>query len=166
MDIPLIIAIAEVIGTVAVVVSLIYVGAQVRQNTRSTKLATGQNLSRDMRDVLMSLYADSEFSKAYLDAQKDVEHLTGAERFRLYVFTQCYLRTMENAFYQHRNGVVDEYVWESHVANMRFTRNTAITSAFWRDRQHVFATEFRDFFNSLPADDPGAAVAPYSDSSS
>ena len=166
MDIPLIVAIAEVIGTVAVVVSLIYVGVQVRQNTRTTKLATGQNLSRDMRDAIEPLYADSEFSKAYLNAQKDVEHLTGAERFRCYVFTQCYLRAMENAFYQYQNGVVDEYVWQAYLANMKFSKNTAITSAFWRDRQHVFATEFRDFFDSLSADDPGVSVAPYSDSSS
>ena len=164
MDIPLIVSIAEIVGTVAVVLSLVYVGAQVRQNTRATRLATAQNLSRDMREQLLPLYDDSEFSKLYFDGMKDVESLTGEERFRLNVYTMSYLRAMENTYYQYQNGAVDEYVWESFVANMKFTKNIPSTTAFWRDRQHIFAEEFRNFFDELQATDPAIAVAPYSNS--
>jgi len=164
MDIALIVAIAEVIGTVGVVVSLVYVGVQVRQNTRATKLATGQNLSRDLREVLAPIYSDSEFSKIYLEGMKDVECLTGAERYRVYAYTMTNLRAMENAYYQYQNGVVDDYVWESFVAFMKFVKNVSSTTAFWRDRQHVFSKEFRDFFDELPAADPAITVAPYASS--
>ena len=164
MDLSLIVAIAEIIGTVAVVVSLIYVGVQVRQNTRSTKLATGQNLSHDLRETLAPIYSDSEFSKIYLDGMKDIESLSGPERYRVYAYTQSALRAFENVYYHYRNGAVDAYVWEAFVAYMKFIKGVDSAEAFWRDRQHIFSKDFQDFYNDLSAADPRIASAPYSES--
>jgi hypothetical protein len=161
MDWDVIRASAEVFGTIAVVVSLIYVAIQIRQNTRATKLATAQNLSQDFRGVLSPLYSDSEVSRIYLDAMADVEALDGHERFRAYVFTQGYLRTLENAYYQYANGAVDEYVWEGLRSNLQFSKGTSVHKAFWADRQHIFSQQFRSFYESLDEGDPNAPVAPY-----
>ena len=163
MDLARIVALAEILGTIAVVVSLIYVAIQIRQNTHTTKLATGQNLSRDYREAIAPLYSDPHLAKIYLSGMNGIQSLTNEDRFRAYVFTQCYYRTLENAYYQYQNGAVDDYVWEAFISNMQFSKDTAIQKAFWRDRQHIFSEEFRAFYNDLPAADPQIAVAPYTD---
>ena len=164
MDLAFIVAIAEIVGTVAVVVSLVYVGVQVSQNTRSTNLATGQNLSHDLRETLAPIYSDSEFAELYLKGMKDVESLTGLERYRVYAYTQSTLRAFENVYYHYRNEAVDAYVWDAFVAYMKFIKGVDCAKAFWRDRQHIFSKDFRDFYNDLSAADPTIASAPYSES--
>ena len=164
MELSLIVNIAEIIGTVAVVVSLVYVGIQVRQNTRSTKLATGQNLSHDLRETLAPIYSDSEFARIHLAGMKDVGSLTGVERYRVYTYIQSTFRAFENVYYHYRNGAVDAYVWDAFVAYMKFSKGVGSVEAFWQDRQHIFSKDFRDFFNELSAADPSIASAPYLDS--
>lgn len=44
---------------------------------------------------------------------------------------------------------------------MRFSKDIPTVKSFWRDRQHIFSEDFKDFWNSLPTDDPNIAVAPY-----
>lgn len=161
MDLASVVALAEILGTIAVVVSLVYVAIQIRQSTRATKLATGQNLSQDYREAIAPLHGDSELARIYLHAMQDVESLTGEDRFRAYVFTQCLLRTIENAYYQYRNGAVDEYVWEAFVSNLKFLKDTSISRAFWQDRQHIFSEEFREFYNEVRGADPRVTFAPY-----
>ena len=152
---------AEILGTTLVVVSLIYVAIQIRQNTHATRLGAAQNVTRDLRGVTADIHRDSEFAKLYLQGMKNVSALTDDEKFRLYVFILDYLRAFENAYYQHRQGAIDQYVWDALTANLKHTKETSSHKAFWADRSQMFSGEFRDYYDSISAPDAEVAVAPY-----
>lgn len=155
--------VSEAVGAIAVVISLIYVAAQIQQNTKATQLTTAQNVTQDLREVLSYLHADEEFARIFLQAQADVGSLTPVEKFRVYVFLADSLRAHENIYYQYKNGAVEEYVWTSTVAQLRLSAGTSSHTAFWSDRKHIFSQEFQSFYDSLVAGDPNLAIEPYGD---
>ena len=163
MDVSRLADLAEIFGSIAVVVSLIYVAIQIRQNTNVTRLTTAQNLSRDIRQALAYIHADDEFAKIYLTGQENIDDLNTHERFRFYVYLAGYLRAIENAFYQLKKGAVDPYMWEAVRSNLMLSKGTSGFLAFWRDRQQIFSAEFQAFYNDLPAFDPEKASDPYVD---
>ncbi len=110
-------AIAEVFGTLAVVVSLIFVGISIRQNTVVVQ-ANQQNLLYELTD---SWFSDQVSNPELFEIESraaDPESLTYVER-RLFT-TQTFraMNVWENAYFKHKNGLLtdDQYqVW--HNAN-------------------------------------------------
>ena len=83
MDLSKLANLAEIFGTAAIVISLIYVAIQIRQNTRAMKLAAAQNVSQDLHVGLSFIIGDTEFARIHLDAMTDIDSLTpGDARFR------------------------------------------------------------------------------------
>ena len=60
MDLENIAHIAEIASSIAVIVSLIYVGAQVRQNTRALKATTYNAVTANSVAILAPMYANAE----------------------------------------------------------------------------------------------------------
>ena len=60
--------ISQLIGTLAVIISLVYVAKQIRQNTNTIKLNSAQNLSHELRESLALLASDAELSNTLSQA--------------------------------------------------------------------------------------------------
>ncbi len=165
MDISYIANLAEIFGTAAIVISLIYVAIQIRQGNQAMRMTAAQNVSRDIQNSISHIASDTEFAGIHLNGMKDLDSLSPAERHRFYAYVYHYLQTMENAFYQNEAGALDEYVWNSLTANIILTARTSGYSQFWRDRRQFFGQDFQDFYNGLSASDGAVATAPYKEPS-
>ncbi len=152
MDISYLANLAEIFGTAAIVVSLIYVAVQIRQNTRATRLSTAQNVFHDLRESTAMIANDAEMAQLHLKGMVDDESLSPVERYRFYTYLNNAFRVYENAFYQNQEGALDAYVWEGVVANMLLGKDTSGYQAFWRDRKQIFSEKFQNFIDKeLPA---------------
>jgi regulatory protein YycI of two-component signal transduction system YycFG len=80
-SIELIYYIAEIVSVIAVVISLIYVGKQVRQNTQAVKNNTLQNISENQISVHGLLAAHGELAEVVFRAATG----TGSDEFRDFV---------------------------------------------------------------------------------
>ena len=106
--------VAQIISGVAVTASLIYVGIQVRQNTRSTKLAAVQALQTAMLQVEELIIRDAGFAEILKHGlTASAKELPDTDRIRLHVFYRNALRTYQGAHYQYRQSALDRSVWES-----------------------------------------------------
>jgi heme/copper-type cytochrome/quinol oxidase subunit 1 len=111
-------AIGELIGAVAVVVTLIYLAAQIRHNTKTTKAATRQAISDSAITPAQNFFTDSEFRKALN------ENINGKElnpdQF-LYLQAYCYtnFRVWENIHYQYRAGMLSDEELASFRKNLK-----------------------------------------------
>ena len=161
MDLSYYANLAEIIGTTAIVVSLIYVAVQIRQNTRATRLTTAQNISHELRAVTVLLATQPETAEMHLKGVANVGSLTPTEKHRFYILLSALYRVYENAYYQNREGALDPYVWEGIIGQLLLSRNSSGYQTFWRDRKQLFSKKFQDFLeNELPVPeiDP---LAPY-----
>lgn len=121
----------EAIAGFGVIASLVYVAAQIRQNTRSVRAATYQSLVGTSINLLQSIYTHEDvarlFSKmrsgAGLSELEPIE-LAKAEPALLAAF-----RSFDNVLYQQRVGMLDPGLWLGYRAVMHsFVRIPA-----WRE---------------------------------
>lgn len=140
--------IGELVSTIAVITSLIYVALQIRQNTHTIKLNSAQNLSHELRESLALLVADAELSNIHLRAMQDIDGLDPGDKFRFYMFLNNVFRVYENAHYQNTQGTVDKSVWNGMLGNMNATKLMSGYKAFWNDRKNIFSKEFQEFYDS------------------
>ena len=147
MDLTYYANLAEILGTSAIIVSLIYVTVQLRQHTRVTKLSTAQNVSRDLRDSLAVLANDMNMASIHLKAVTDVASLAPVEKHRFYIYVANLFKVYENAYYQNLQGALDSYVWDGIIGTILIAKETSGYELFWAERKHIFSKAFQDFYS-------------------
>lgn len=141
-------AIAELIGALGVIASLIFVGLQVRQNTRSLRAATYDSLVGSNGEWLKALIGDPTLASSFEEAVADWSRVSESERPRvMYLLTQLF-RQWENTFFQHRQGTLDPGLWRtwSHIIVSYFHQPGL--QEWWKLRRHAYSAEFAEFLES------------------
>lgn len=111
--------ITQIAAGVATTVSLIYVGIQIRQNTRTAKLAAIQSVQTAMGRLEELIIQDASFAEILKHGlSRPLSELPDADRIRLSVFYRHALRTNQIAHYQYRMGALDESVWEPQARQL------------------------------------------------
>jgi hypothetical protein len=129
-------AIAQIIASIAVIVSLIYVGIQIRQNTRTTRLAAVQAVQEAIGRTEELIIGNAEFAEILRSGlNASTADLPDTHRIRLNIFYRNALRAYQAAHYQHRQGALDDSVWEPQAM--------ALAAIFQADRglREHFAVE-------------------------
>ena len=104
-------ALAETIGIASVVLSLIFVGYEIRQNTQATSAQAILEITALMGDQ-MNFYAQDP---AYVDIQiaaedsiEGLENLSRSERYRFWSATYSKWNVFEAAHVFHRKGLIED----------------------------------------------------------
>jgi hypothetical protein len=119
VNIELVAQIAEIVAAVGVVISLFYVGVQIRHSTRATKLAAVQAVEEAIARSEQMIVQDPGFAdlvRRGLTATGG--ELPDADRLRLNVFYRHHMRAYQSAFYQFRQSALDSAVWAGHAKTM------------------------------------------------
>ena len=108
MDIMELGAIGELVGGVAVVASLIFVGVQVRQNTKTLRQAGRRQASLQNQK---STHAFAEYAELTADGFDRLDEMSVADRWRFDLVWTIYLQGMEQTVADEREGLqTPEYV--------------------------------------------------------
>jgi hypothetical protein len=99
-------AIGEFLGSIGVIATLIYVGVQVRQNTRAVRSSTMQSVSQVTSDVFKNNCEDLERTEQFAELASKPSHSV-AERLFYIGFAMQAFRAQENAYYQRQLGAID-----------------------------------------------------------
>lgn len=112
-------AVAEIIGAIAVVVTLIYLAVQIKHSKESldanTKAIRGQAISditRNVHDQMQMLLQGHDVAAAYLRSATE-ETLDQMDSFLLDSVLSAVFVARQNEFFQWRQGLLDEDVFRS-----------------------------------------------------
>ena len=138
-------SISDLIAAIAVIVSLLYVGFQVKQ---SNILAQGQT-RRDMMDLgqreIHTLLDDPTIWDLMIK-----DKLTHEERVKLQVWLVAAMRLREFEWSQNRFGIVDDDTYAAHKEIITLQLGTARTRAWWKTRgRTAFNAVFVEFVDEL-----------------
>jgi hypothetical protein len=145
-------AVGELVGALAVVVSLLYVARQIRQSTAATKAASFQSMTETMVHINTSVLLDAPTYDLMIRALAS-ESLTEVERARYLVFFWDVLRMLESAHYQVELGVLDESKLLSIAGNMQSHLKCQVGAEAWSVLQTRYPPEFRSVVSDLAARD-------------
>jgi len=150
--------VGELVGVVAVVVTLIYVALQVRQNTHATMLSTAHDCLEQVREGLVIIAQDADLAEIYLRGLSGSSSLSPSDRLRFNIFLHYQYRAYENAHFQTVHGVVDPSIWNGLTHYMSFTKGTPGHIEFWNNRKQIFNPSFQRFFEDEVAISPSELV--------
>jgi len=140
--------IAEIVGGIAIVASLLFVGLQISQSNKLIE-ASAMNASNERTDNTSRMGIEYGISEIILKIRND-EALSLSERARLTVFVETLLRHFETTYFQYSLGLINEELWQSESRGLeRFVDSPVFHTAFpdWKDTDRTF--QFGDSFVQL-----------------
>jgi hypothetical protein len=135
---------AQLIASIGVIVSLFYLAAQIRQNTRSSRAIVVDSLARSMHDLAFEM-AQNEQLLMTATMLKDWNTATELERARYASFMLGYFKLFENAWFQMRQGTLERDQWEGYDAFLRSVWVQPTVKTWWTMRRTFFAPGFRQY---------------------
>ena len=124
-------ALGEFVGAIGVILTLVYLAIQIRQNTRGIRASTVQAIQSAMNDAHSSVRNDLDSARVFrigLAAQDlTVDELVQFRMLMYSVFAQ-----FESIFFQKQQGTLDQEIFERHCQAMDFYLSTPGGRAWWR----------------------------------
>ena len=132
------------------IVSLIYIGLEVNQNTAAVRASTHQSMIDYGREQSEILLTNETVADLVEKGERHPEALTARERSQFYEFTSWRLATWESVFMNHEYGLVDEEVWRGWDGYYRLlTLDKPGYTEFWRDNRTAYYAPFMDYIDSF-----------------
>ena len=143
----------EFIGAIAIVITLVYLAIQVRQNTRMMRASIRQARS----DSAVHLYSVGATSVIAEIREKELrgEALTEVEEERMFLWNICIWRQQQTTFFQARDGLLDVQTGDEQSIIVRTLMRSPSTRRFWADPMRALDSRFvawvDDAVRNLPA---------------
>ena len=122
--------VAEIVAGVGVILSLVFVGLEINQNTASVRAQTRQQLS-DANSAFLVALATTDLGELWGRFARG-EQLTDPEKDRLGPGLVAGVRGLENVYLQYQEGVIDESALSSYGWKGSLMYESESFAAWWR----------------------------------
>ncbi len=142
-------AIGEIIGAAAVVVTLVYLAAQMKTNTAAVNRSASQAAVLGRAESAKFIAGDSEVSSIFWQGAKDPDSLSQEDWQRFFFIVSAALRPVEMAYLDFKEGLMSEDVWSGQKASLE---HWFVTPGFqrWLDEYgHSFNKDFREYVEEI-----------------
>ena len=154
--------VAEIVGGLAVIIGLVFVGMELRQNTLMQRVTATQALSVDYANAVDAVGRDEETACIYVRGINSLDNLNGIERYRFFVLWFHLLRAGEQLHFYSLEGMVDERVWRGYERQMSSIFRYPGFQQYWQSRKHWYSDEFQAFVENGIADSGAPVQEPFS----
>ncbi len=153
--------VAEIVGALAVVVSVVYLAAQIADNTKSLQNEGHYNALQLAQRPLELLIADQELAAIVTAGYQDPAALSPDEWQRFAMHQVMAFNAWEFLYYAHQAGTIPPNLWtgaDAYYGNLLGTH--AGLAQFWAEYAHIFDDPFRSYVASqfATAPDPLASA--------
>ena len=139
-------AIAQIVAAIGVIASLFYLGAQIKQNTRSQRAVVVDALTRGIAEILS--VQTPEVLRSLMRVVENFEEATEEDRLRALPQVFALFKLFENAWFQQRQGTLDREQWQGWDAYIRTYYHRPGVKSWWSKRRATFAAGFRNYLES------------------
>jgi hypothetical protein len=139
-------AIGQLVGALAVVISLIYLTREVRSNARATRHASMRSMSDALTRWVQQLSEHPHLRELYYRGIHDFESLEGADLVGFSALMVALFRAYEDMYHLKLEGI-DVHVWRGLEVSFRDVNGYPGVQAWWRSRSHWFTEEFAKHIN-------------------
>jgi len=145
-------AVAEIVSSMAILGTLVYLAVQTAQNTAAVQASTRQAMLAEDRELIALRL---EYGVNLL-MTREVGSLSDDERDRLSSWLVVFIRNRENQWLQLQSGGIDEETWRTYSGAIAPILSYEITRPWWTERSSrgEFDPGFRNYVNGLLSETP------------
>jgi len=136
-------ALAELLGAGGVIISLLYLAAQVRQSSRESRVAAGETAIRAFREILMPINTNAELVSLYSRMFLDPDTFDGPDGPQAFHVMFQVMKAAESIHFHHINGMLDDGTWKGWSRTLVHYINTPGFQHYWGVRQDVYSPAFQ-----------------------
>ena len=142
-------SVAEIVGAVAVVISLLYVGAQVRDSARAVRSAAVNDANSSIQAWYLNVSNNRRLSQIWLDGLLSSEPLETYDEQQFQMAAQAAFLGFQNSYLLAREGTLDEDVLRSITDALLPTKDLPGMQRYWRQRRGYFYADFADYIDAI-----------------
>jgi len=133
---------AEFISAIAVLVTLIYLAVEIRQNTKAVRGGTLAGNTEIWTNLLLQM-AESENLATYVSGSTGDADIKPKEFTQFLFYCRVLFVSFENQFYQHSNGTLDAEIYAGYERSLS-DELLAFRGfrMYWKLHRHVFSPAF------------------------
>ena len=133
--------VGSLVAAVAVVASLLFVGSQVRANTKMMRLAARQTLLESLQRNTLAAVENTDLAETLVAASRD-ETITPVQRVQLYQFLRSYTQSEQTYTYLRDHDLITAQEREGQLSVLRKTVSLPYYPEFWRRFSDEYEPEF------------------------
>ena len=151
--------IGQTIAAVAIVISLIYVGRQVKQNTEATQIGASQAFVQMFNTITNNI--GSTASDIWLRGVRDFDGLNEHEKVRFSTSAAQLVRVFESAYYQWRRGALDNDIWSGFSRAQLDILNEPGMKQWWSIRKRWHGDQFQTWIDGCLESEAAEPMYPF-----
>ncbi len=138
-------AIAEAIGAAAVVMSLVYLAYQIRQNTKAMRIAEYDSRAKTFREIVMDIGKNADSARIFIEGGKDLGALTEVENVQFVTMMNSAFTAFENFHYKESLGIVDDQMSESWRNALHAYLAMPGVHEYWSYQESMYTRRFQSY---------------------
>jgi len=142
-------SIAEIIGAFAVVISLIYVGVQVRDSASAVRSAAANDANVAMQSWYLQIGSDQQTSNLWWRAITSEEALSDEEEFQFIMMTHAAFLGFQNSYLLAEEGTIDPELREAITSAILGVKHLPGMIRYWRQRKSYLHADFAVYVDEL-----------------
>ncbi len=142
-------SIASLVSAVALVVSVIYVSIQIRNNTRAVRATAFQQVVDSFAGISLEIAKDRNLVDLYLRGSQDFASLSDVERTQYSLMLLSFLRRAENVFFQTEIHLLQSDHWSGIRDSIKAIVDPPGARECWSVINCHLNPEFRAFIGTL-----------------
>jgi len=138
-------AIAEATAALGVVLSLVYVGRQIRQNSKIVVANAAKDVADTSREWFTYIIQDPALGKIFYEGAEDPNSLSEEDFLRFTTLMFTYFKHLESIHYQFEIGLLPEKLWKGWDHQTRRYIESPGIQMYWDLRKNSFSDSFQKY---------------------
>src|SRR5437762_13204709 len=135
-------AISQLIGSIAVVFSVLYLAIQVHRSTRVAKVAAQDAAAAAVRDVTNTFMENADMARIWRTGLENLDSLSAEDQARFFHAAHQFLKALETIHYHYANDLMDEQLWLGWQELLRHYIASSGMAHYWNFRSAILSARF------------------------
>ena len=141
--------ITEIIGGIAIIISLLFVGLQFKESAKATRSATAAATVSEATTWYSNIGNSEHGSYVFWNFMATPDSLSQEERFQAVMNIHGAMLMLQNSYYLAQEGTLDQEIHKSLIEIINGIKNSPGFKVFWKARKSIFLKDFQDYIESI-----------------
>ena len=143
---------SQIVAVVGIFASLIFVGLQVRQNTKAIRATSHHAITDSFNAINNLILSDPKVARIMRLTMAGSEEMDEDERVSANYMLLANMRIFETLYYQYKNGTLDKKLFDAELKTLKWVVTLPGFLAWWPVNPISLSDEFRAFIDGLIRD--------------
>ena len=143
---------SQIVAVVGIFASLIFVGLQVRQNTKAIRATSHHAITDSFNAINNLILSDPKVARIMRLTMAGSEEMDEDERVSANYMLLANMRIFETLYYQYKNGTLDKKLFDAELKSLKWVVTLPGFLAWWPVNPISLSDEFRAFIDGLIRD--------------